>query len=149
MIPKSLPLILLSGFMASGAVPTRLLNIDFGNAAVQGAPRGKAAVGISDSDVWNLSSNPFISEGEIADLVWSTGSSSGAGMKISNAPGAWVVPVADPMFNIYAYSGGGPITVTVTGLPQGFMTFLHTVTGNLTPGTLGLKSMRVAALCPA
>ncbi|MEN9674581.1 MAG: hypothetical protein RIS76_477 [Verrucomicrobiota bacterium] len=119
MIPKSLPLILLSGFMASGAVPTRLLNIDFGNAAVQGAPRGKAAVGISDSDVWNLSSNPFISEGEISDLVWSTGSSSGAGMKISNAPGAWVVPVADPMFNIYAYSGGGPITVTVTGLPAG------------------------------
>jgi hypothetical protein len=40
-------------------------------------------------------------------------------MLVENAPGAWVTTVPHPMFNIYAYSFGGPIKVTFTELPPG------------------------------
>lgn len=100
-----------------GATPS-LINIDFGNAAVAPAPVGPAAIG-SDGDIWNLSSQPFIPNSHLDDLRFADGSSSGAGMTVTNAPGAWVVPGTPPMFAIYAYSYGGPITVTITNLPAG------------------------------
>lgn len=95
-----------------------LINIDFGNAAVAPSPVGPAAIG-TEGDVWNLSSQPFIPNSHLENLRFADGTSSGAGMTVTNAPGAWVVPGTPPMFSIYAYSYGGPITVTITNLPSG------------------------------
>lgn len=123
---KQFLLLLLLGLVAGSldAATPRLINIDFGNAAVQGPPVGKAAVGLTDSDVWNLSSNPFLAEGGIANLLWSDGVPSGANLYVTNAPGAWGVPVSDAMFSIYAYNSGGPISVHLSGLPSGTYDFV-------------------------
>ncbi len=114
---RTLALLALLSFPLLGATP-KLLNIDFGNAAVAPAPTGPAAIG-ADGDRWNLSSQPFIPNSHLDDLVYADGSASGVGMSVSNAPGAWVVPGTPPMFSIYAYSYGGPITVTLTNLMTG------------------------------
>ena len=117
MTRKHLLLLFLVSVHAFGA--GRILNVDFGNAAVQGPPVGKAAIGVSDADVWNLSSNPFISDAGIDNLVWADGAASGVNLRITNAPGAWTTPVDNAMFNIYAYNKGGPMSVTLTGLATG------------------------------
>lgn len=115
--PRLLVLLLLCNLSARAAT-AHLLNIDFGNAAVLPAAEGAAAIG-ADDDVWNLSSQPFIPDNHLEGLKFADGSDSGAGVWVSNAPGAWTVPETPTMFRIYAYSYGGPITVTVTNLPAG------------------------------
>ena len=102
-----------------------LLNVNFGT---DGTPvrHGPAAIGQDSSDYWNLYSRDdghggYRSVANLAPLYWANGTSSGAGLTIENAPGAWGNEVNDPMFGVYLYPlGGGPdIRVTVTNLPAG------------------------------
>lgn len=110
-----LSLSLMLGF----ANASQIINLDFGNSLVQGAPVGKAAYGDSTTDVWNLWSGPTAPNVGSTNLVYANGLPSGASFVVENAPGAWVTSVPDLMFGIYAYSYGGPISVTFNDLPAG------------------------------
>lgn len=107
------------GFIVGIANASQIISLDFGNSAVQGAPVGKAAFGNSATDVWNLWSGPTAPNVGSTNLVYTTGLPSGASFAVENAPGAWVTLVPDLMFGIYAYSNGGPISVTFNDLPAG------------------------------
>jgi hypothetical protein len=102
----------------------RLFNIDFGAHANPffSIKTGKAAVGLSDSDFWNLYSRDgangeYLSFSELLNLKLSDGIATDADLYVSGAPGAWYTFNPDPMFESYLYPGNPNINITLTNLP--------------------------------
>lgn len=102
----------------------QLINVNFGINNDAGAKVGKAAVGWTDQDRWNLYSRDaavgYKQAGTIPNLEYSDGSSSGASLYITNAPGAWGTLNLDGMLRTYLYPlGPGPIEIELNSLPEG------------------------------
>ncbi|EEF60300.1 beta strand repeat-containing protein [Pedosphaera parvula] len=98
--------------------PTTLINIDF-NSGTSSAEVGFAATGQTSGDFWNLiSPTP---NGAAANLLYADKSVSGAGISVTNAPGAYGNGVvADLMYQGYVYPyDGGSIGIGVTNLAVG------------------------------
>ena len=75
--------------------------------------------GQTSSDYWNFSSG-----GNLPNLEFANGTSSGASLTIANANGSWSDGAADPMYASYLYPQyGGNITVTVGSLSAGTYNF--------------------------
>jgi Fn3 associated len=119
------PLVILwLGALAGFADEIALLDIQFGIDAST-VKSGPAAIGLANNDQWNLYSRDdghggYKSSGSLVNLRLSDGSVSGAGLVITNAPGAFGSGYPDPMFGVYLYNlNGGDITVTLTNLLAG------------------------------
>ena len=95
---------------------------------------GPAAIGSSSTDYWNGVSRDGTNTQDLAqdwqtyvtvtNLLTVAGVSTGAGLSLANAPGAWDNGVADAMYNTYLYPfNGGNVTVTVTNLSAGTYDF--------------------------
>jgi hypothetical protein len=91
---------------------------------------GFAAIGQSTSDYWNVCSRSGATDAQwlsyvtVSNLSTVDGTPTGAGLSLSNAPGAWGNNVGDAMYNSYLYPfNGGNITVIVTNLPVGSYDF--------------------------
>jgi hypothetical protein len=108
--------------LASG--PGMLINIDIG-AGTATSEVGPAATGHSTNDYWNFytrddGSGGWRSIGALSNLKTAEGLATGAGMTISNAPGAWGNGSADPMYNSYDYPfDGGNVTVGLNNFDAG------------------------------
>jgi hypothetical protein len=101
-----------------GAISS-LISVNFG--ADSSAKTGPAAVGLTTNDFWNgLSYGGDQSPYGQANLLWSDGTNSNAGITVSNAPGVWGDPVTDGMYHLYVYPwDGNNIGLFVTNLPYG------------------------------
>jgi hypothetical protein len=101
-----------------------LIDIDIG-AGNATSEVGPAATGHNTNDLWNFytrddGSSGWRSFGVLSNLKTTEGFATGAGMTISNAPGAWGNGSADPMYNGYDYPfDGGNVTVGLTNLDGG------------------------------
>lgn len=105
---------LVSSFQLHAQTPLSLIDIDFGG-GTSTSEVGFAVTGQTGSDFWNFSSG-----GNVSNLEFANGASSGASLTIANATGAWATGAADPMYNSYLYSqNNGTITVAVNGLGAG------------------------------
>lgn len=87
---------------------------------------GPAAFGNLPTDFWNLyaaDATPGVLRtlGSLAPLTNTFGEGTGAGLVISNAPGAWATGSTNPLMATYLYplEGDPKISVTVTNLPTG------------------------------
>jgi hypothetical protein len=105
----------------------KLIDLAFG-AGTSTTKTGLAATGQSSSDFWNFYTRDdghggYLNFGSVSNLKFVDGTSSGSGMTIANAPGAWGDGSSDPMFNSYLYPFGGNATVTLTNLPVGSYDF--------------------------
>ena len=104
-----------------------LFNVQFGVDATP-VKSGPAAYGITTNDVWNLYSRDdghggYKLAGALTNLTLSDGTAGGAGLTITNAPGAWGSGYPDAMFGTYLYNfNGADLTVTLTNLPAGTYT---------------------------
>jgi hypothetical protein len=105
------------------AVPA--INVRF---ALKDSPpiAGPAAFGNLPTDFWNLyaaDATPGVLRtlGSLAPLTNTMGEATGAGLVISNAPGAWATGATHPLMATYLYplEGEPKIAVTVTNLPTG------------------------------
>ena len=97
-----------------------ILNVDFGSPTP--AKIGKAAVGLTERDVWNAAGPGFESDYTVHDLRWADGTSSGVALRVVNLPGNWGMnaPGLDPMYAGYSYSWyGETASLIFTGLPSG------------------------------
>jgi uncharacterized repeat protein (TIGR03803 family) len=113
-----------------------LIDIDFDAGSGPSAKSGFAATGISANDFWNFytrddGNGGWKTSGSIANLSYVDSSSSGVGLTINNAPGAWNNGSSDHMYGGYIYPFSGNATVTITNLPAGNYNFyLYSVDGN-------------------
>ena len=122
-----------------------LLNVTFGSHLTPGLDAqktGVAAVGQSANDFWNFYSRDAIStggtnyqrwrdNGALSNLKLADGTTTTAGLIVSNAPGCWANGSSDPMYNTYIYPFSGVATVTVTNLPAGpYELYVYSQDGN-------------------
>ena len=104
-----------------------LIDVDFGAGSGPSSKSGFAGTGLTTTDFWNFYTRDdgmggWRSSGNIS-LNYSDGSSSGAGLTVNNAPGAWGNGSSDPMYNDYIYPWSGNATLTVTNLAAGNYNF--------------------------
>ncbi len=100
-----------------------LIDVAFGSGSAT-AKVGFAATGQTTNDFWNFYSrdgtNGWRTFGVLTNLEYVDGTTSGAALTITNAPGAWGNGSSDPMYNSYLYPfNGSNITVTLSNLPGG------------------------------
>ncbi len=108
-------------------VADALINVDFGGGPTNAtSPEvGPAAAGQATNDFWNFytrddGSGGYRYFGFLTNMKLATGSSSGAGLTITNAPGAYPNGSSDPMYNSYVYPfDGRNVSILVTNLPAG------------------------------
>lgn len=128
-MPDSIPQAVINGLQlvkeSEGALPDTLINVNFGRDATA-EKRGPAATGQTTNDGWNLYSRDdghggYRSVGVLTNLLFASGTASGASLQIENAPGGWGNGHPDAMFGSFLYPlGGGPeVTVTITHLVPG------------------------------
>jgi len=104
-----------------------LVNVDFGAGPGPSAKTGPAAIGLTPSDFWNFytrddGANGWRTLGALPNLTAANGTATGAGLIVSNAPGAWSLNSIDPMYNTYIYpypTSTGNAVLTLTNLPPG------------------------------
>src|SRR5258708_5365040 len=115
---------LLAGFATWRINAQVLINVDIGGGNATGEV-GPAATGHTSSDFWNYytrndGQGGWLSFGVLSNLKTAEGVTTGAGMTIANAPGAWANGSSDDMYNSYDYPfDGGNVTVLVTNLDAG------------------------------
>jgi hypothetical protein len=79
--------------------------------------------------VWNFytrdgAQGGWLTGGSVANLAEVSGADTGAGLTVTNAPGAWGNGSTDPMYATYLYPfDGGDIRLTVTNLSAGVYDF--------------------------
>jgi hypothetical protein len=134
-IIKSIALTFL-GIHAAGA--GTLIDVDFGAGSGPSSKSGFAATGLTAADFWNFytrddGSGGWRTSGNIA-LNYSDNSSSGAGLTVNNAPGAWANGSSDSMYNDFIFPlDSGNATLTVTNLAAGnYNIYLYSQDGNYT-----------------
>lgn len=113
----------------------RLIDVDFG-----GIPQevGYAAVGVLTNDTWNWYNTNYsgLSSGSLAPLVWSDGTSTSAGLLLTNGASFSSLSAGDNMYNTYVYpSSSGHVGITFTNLSTGgvtadFYVYAHAGTSN-------------------
>jgi uncharacterized repeat protein (TIGR03803 family) len=119
-------------FVSSG----HLIDIDFDAGSGPSAKSGFAATGITANDFWNFytrddGNGGWRTSGNIPNLSYVDTSSSGVGLTVNNAPGAWNDGSSDPMYGGYIYPFSGNATFTLTNLPIGiYNIYLYSVDGN-------------------
>lgn len=118
-----LQMVLSSAITNSTPPIASLIDINFGTNTA--AKVGKAAVGLTTSDVWNGYNVPGSSAlNSVANLKWSDGYTSAVGLTVTNAPGVSNNLVADGMYGPYIYAkSAGNILVTLTNLANGTYDF--------------------------
>jgi len=121
--------------LLSQCAQAALWNVDFGSDTRGGGPppptkTGFAATGISVSDYWNFYSDDYPdgsykADGYLANLKNAGGVTTGVGITVNNADGAWGYASSDPMLANYIYSLSDNLQtiVTVTNLPAGTYNF--------------------------
>jgi hypothetical protein len=93
---------------------SKLINVNVGDNSTK---VGRAAVGVSASDVWNTYGDPAQSPSYLLD---SSGAQTGVGMVIQDAQGVANNGIADAMYGGYTYSlSGGNSAVILTNLQPG------------------------------
>ncbi len=101
-----------------------LIDVDFGSGTAT-TEVGFAATGQTTNDFWNFytrddGNGGYLTFGSLVDLKHADGTTSSAGLTISNAAGSWGTGAADYMYDGYLYpSAGGNVVVTVTNLNAG------------------------------
>jgi hypothetical protein len=101
----------------------QFISVDFG-AGAGTTKTGLAATGQSAGDYWNFYTRDdgqggWLTFGAIPNLKFVDGTTSGAGLTVANAPGAWGNGASDPMYNDYIYPFSGNATVNITNLGIG------------------------------
>jgi hypothetical protein len=116
---------ILAAFCTTRGVCAQLLiDVDFGGGSST-AEIGPAAIGHGPADYWNYytrndANGSWRSFGALTNLSSVEQVPTGAGLTITNAPGAWGNGSADEMYNSYDYPfDGGNVTVVVTNLDAG------------------------------
>jgi hypothetical protein len=96
-----------------------LINVNFANPNDHKV--GMVAIGLTTNDVWtNLVSQGNSGRVTITNIPWSDGYASPVSVSISNSPGLWGNPVADPMYASYVYQwNSAPIPITISNLANG------------------------------
>jgi uncharacterized repeat protein (TIGR03803 family) len=117
------------------AIPV-FIDIDFDAGSGPSAKSGFAATGKTANDFWNFytrddGNGGWKTSGYLANLSNVDTSSSGVGLTINNAPGAWNNGSSDHMYGGYIYPFSGNATFTLTNLPPGnYNIYLYSVDGN-------------------
>ena len=101
----------------------KLIDVAMG-AGTSTSKTGFAATGQNTTDFWNFYTRDdghggWLTFGSVTNLKFVDGTSSGAGMTVANAPGAWGDSSTDPMFSSYIYPFSGNATVNLTNLAAG------------------------------
>jgi hypothetical protein len=102
---------------------------------------GLAAIGHTTNDVWNGCSRDgidmfdFLTFVVVSNLITVDGVTTGVGLTLTNAPGAWFNGTDDAMYNTYLYPfDGNNLVVEVTNLPAGAYDFYVYGHGNVDQG---------------
>lgn len=111
--------------LASRVATGALLNIDYTAHlnALYTAKTGAAAIGIGNSDVWNVYSRDLTNDlnwrsgGTVTNLSWADGTASLASLTVTNARGAWFSSSGDAMMKSYLYPLLEPGPIGVPGIP--------------------------------
>jgi hypothetical protein len=129
LVGAALPSALLAqGLPSSSSLYSTLIDIDFGahlSPGLNANKLGLAAAGLTVTDFWNFYSRDdgqghWQIDGALPNLRFTDGSTSSAGLIVSNAPACWADGSSDAMYNTYVYPfDGGNTTVTVTNLAAG------------------------------
>ena len=85
---------------------------------------GKAAIGNSESDFWNVysrdnSDGSWRPAGTITNLSLADGVGSPVSLSFSGGMGAWFSGLSDSMYRTYLYNDAGPLQITVSNLTAG------------------------------
>jgi len=115
----------LSIFATISPLRAQLINIDFGSSQNPYFTRGigPAAIGQSDTDIWNLYSRDdefgnWLEQGTLNNLVQADGTTTSSTIEVNNAAGLWNTLIPNSMFESYLYplSREGDIRTIISNL---------------------------------